>query len=91
MSAARLAYWAFAVGAAAILGCQPDSSAPPTEPLVNNTRQAADLADAYCKAHDLYWGRPMLIMRELDGYYVEYGGGRSHNGLVVGYDGVVHP
>jgi hypothetical protein len=91
MSAARLARWMILAGAAAAVGCEVTPS--PTEPhtVVNTTRQAADLANAYCQTHNLYWGPPVMIIREMDGYYVEYGGDQAHTGLVVGYDGAVHP
>jgi hypothetical protein len=45
----------------------------------------------YCRQHALDWGQPVWIMQEMDGYYVEFGDARVHNGLTVGFDGAVHP
>jgi hypothetical protein len=71
-------------------GCQSaQPSTPP--PAISSTRQAAAIAVDYCQHHGLDWGQPVWIMQEMDGYYCEFGDGRFHNGLTVGYDGVVRP
>jgi hypothetical protein len=75
-----------------LAGCQ--TAAKPPERVVTSTRDAAARAAQYCHDHNLFWGQPVYIIQQMDGYYVEFviqnGYKQDTHGLTVAYDGSIH-